>query len=130
MRQKRQQALAELNPPVPTVSLEDLPAAGQRWKRNPDGSWMRWSYLGEEWEPADAPQVLLDAAQLNLAENEWTRDPDGTWRPATAECEANAREAELAEPPAPLPPPKPIPEDAPRPEWTAEWHPEWKEPFK
>jgi hypothetical protein len=127
LRERRNRALEELSPPRPAIAIEDLPAAGQRWKRNPDGSWMRWSYLGEEWDPEQAPQALLDAAERNLADDEWTRDPDGTWRPTHGE-KTSAEETPKA-PIAPPEQPTPKAEDTHRPEWTSDWNPEWKEPF-
>src|SRR5438309_11240290 len=71
---------AELEAPSPGVSIADLPMAGARWRRNPDGSWMRWSYLGEDWEPQAAPPALLQAAEKNQGVITWSDGIIGAWK--------------------------------------------------
>lgn len=125
---------AELEPSTPsTVSLADLPMAGARWRRNPDGSWMRWSYLGEDWEPQGAPPALLQAAERTPGVITWTVGPNGAWKPydpekpPTPHAEIEEKSAEQ------LPPALPQtvdPDLAPRNEWTSGWEPGWKEDFK
>jgi hypothetical protein len=127
MRQRRQRALAEDMPATPTISIEDFPAPGARWRRSPDGSWMRWSYLGNEWEPNEAPQPLVEAASAKLAENEWMLGPGGVWEPVKPEATA-AKEAEPGEQPSLDLANRPT-TDQPRPEWKTDLEPEWKEPF-
>ena len=130
---------AELEPTTgPTVSLADLPMAGARWRRNPDGSWMRWSYLGEDWEPQAAPPVLLQAAELTPGVITWTIGPDGIWKPYDPDNPPSQRQEDApkqveqkpAEQLPPPPPPKVDPEMVPRPEWTSDWQPGWKEDLK
>jgi hypothetical protein len=129
---------AELEPPTgPTVSIADLPMAGARWRRNPDGSWMRWSFLGEDWEPQAAPPILLQAAEQTPGVINWTVGPDGIWKPydpdnPPAQHQEAAPQAEQkpAEQLPPPPPPKLDPELAPRPEWTSDWQPGWKQDLK
>lgn len=122
---------AEYETPSAAVSLADLPAAGARWKRNPDGSWMRWSYLGETWEPQTASPALLQAAEHNMAVDMWIVGPDGVWKPfdpeakpAEAPAPAPAKDSEQL----PSPPPQKLdPEFVARPEWTSDWKPGWKD---
>jgi hypothetical protein len=54
-------------------------STGARWRRNPDGSWSRWSYLGNEWEQAPPPEALVEMAGSSSASTEWTRTPLGAW---------------------------------------------------
>jgi hypothetical protein len=126
---------AELEAPSPGASIADLPMAGARWRRNPDGSWMRWSYLGEDWEPQTAPLALLHAAELTDGVITWTVGPDGVWKPYDPESPPTQdapkqEEQKPAEQLPPPPPPKLDPELAPRPEWTSDWQPGWKEDLK
>ena len=130
---------AELEPTAsPTVSIADLPMAGARWRRNPDGSWMRWSYLGEDWEPQAAPPVLLHAAEMTPGVITWTIGPDGVWKPYDPDNPPSQHQAEApkqveqkpAEQLPPPPPPKVDPEMVSRPEWTSDWQPGWKEDLK
>jgi hypothetical protein len=125
---------AELEAPSPGVSIADLPMAGARWRRNPDGSWMRWSYLGDDWEPQAAPPVLLQAAEQTPGVITWTVGPNGVWKPYDPDKppaqQAEQIEDKRAERLPPAPPPKVDPELAPRPEWTSDWQPGWKEDLK
>jgi len=130
-RRKKMRAEFE-NTQRPTVSMTDLPMAGARWRRNPDGSWMRWSYLGEDWEPQAAPPVLLQAAERTPGVITWTVGPDGVWKPYDPDNppdqhgQESPKQAEQK--PAeqlPPPPPKVDPELVPRPEWTSDWQPGW-----
>ena len=114
-------------------------AQGARWKRNPDGSWLRWSYLGEDWESAPAPAPLLQAAEMKPKENHWMVSPAGVWTPydpskppdaAPADDQPEQPPAATAEPPKPQQPPRLDPESVPRPEWTSDWKPGWKQEFK
>src|ERR1700741_379116 len=101
---------AEYETPSSAASMADLPAAGARWRRNPDGTWMRWSYLGETWEPQTAAPALLHASENNPAADTWIVGTDGVWRPFDPNAKA-------AEPPAEtLPPATPDPDLAPKPE--------------
>jgi hypothetical protein len=124
------EALAEANQ---AALLAD--AQGARWRRNPDGTWMRWSYLGEDWEKAEPPAVLLQAVQMKPAENYWTVSPHGGWMPYDPNKPAEppkAAEGQQSEqlPPAHQAPPRVDPESVPRPEWTSDWTPGWKQEFK
>jgi len=126
---------AELEAPSPGVSIADLPMAGARWRRNPDGSWMRWSYLGDAWEPQAAPPFLLQAAERTAGVINWTVGPDGVWKPYDPEHPPTQQapqqeERKSVEQLPPPPPPKLDPEIAPRPEWTSDWEPGWKEDLK
>jgi hypothetical protein len=134
---RRRKLRAEFEQSVsPAVSLADLPAAGARWRRNPDGSWTRWSYLGEDWEAQTAPPVLLQAAERTPGVIYWTVGTDGAWKPYDPdkpptqqhpEPPAQQVEENPAEQLPPAPPPKLDPELAPRPEWTSDWKPAWTE---
>ncbi|MGZ4211090.1 MAG: hypothetical protein ACXVQX_10905 [Actinomycetota bacterium] len=119
-------------------------AQGARWRRLPDGSWQRWSYLGNDWEKAVAPPALLEAATANLAVTEWTAGPDGSWRPydpdaarieeTTPQESTSGSKPDAPEKPASreLPPAtqQPDPDYVPRPEWTADWKPGWNDDLK
>ena len=127
------EALAEANQ---AALMAD--AQGARWRRNPDGTWMRWSYLGEDWEKAEPPAVLLQAVEMKPAENYWMVSPKGGWTPYDPSKPAKpptAQEAQQSEqlPPAQQTPPQPPrldPDAAPKPEWTSDWQPGWKQEFK
>jgi hypothetical protein len=131
---RRKKLRAEFEQATPaSVSLADLPMAGARWRRDPDGSWMRWSYLGESWEAQTAPPVLIHAAEQTPGEIYWTVATDGVWKPydpdhpPTQQAEAPAEQIER-KPVEQLPPPsapKADPDLAPRPEWTSDWKPAW-----
>jgi len=132
---KRRAMRAEFEKSTPTVSTADLPMAGARWRRNPDGSWMRWSYLGEDWEPATAPPILLQAAEQTPGVINWTVGPDGVWKPydpenTPAQQTPKQEEQKPAEQLPPPPPPKVDPEMVPRPEWTSDWRPGWNQDLK
>jgi len=114
-------------------------AQGARWKRNPDGSWLRWSYLGENWEAQPAPQALLQAAEMKPGENYWMVSPAGVWtpydpsKPPQQQVEQPAQPEQLspAQEQAPAPQPEHLnPDFVERPEWTAEWKSGWKQEFK
>lgn len=112
-------------------------AQGARWRRNPDGSWMRWSYLGEDWEKAEPPSVLLQAVAMKPSENYWTVSPKGGWTPydPSKPIEKEIEETQHSEqlPPAQQTPPQTHPMDpdaVPKPEWTSDWTPGWKQEFK
>ena len=130
MRAKRKAALAELQPSQPIISMADLPREGARWRRNPDGSWMRWSYLGNDWEPNEAPEGLVEAASARLAENEWTLETSGEWVPWREHEKPPAETASTVEPVPESPPPAPRADDQPPPQWTDPWKPEWNQDFK
>jgi len=132
---KRRAIRAEFEKSTPTVSTADLPMAGARWRRNPDGSWMRWSYLGEDWEPATAPPILLQAAEQTPGVINWTVGPDGVWKPydpenTPAQQTPKQEEQKPAEQLLPPPPPTVDPEMVPRPEWTSDWRPGWNQDLK
>jgi len=96
---------------------------------------MRWSYLGEDWETAEPPAVLLQAVQMKPAENYWTVSPHGGWMPYDPNKPAEPPKADETQqseqlPPAQQEPPRVDPESVPRPEWTSEWQPGWKQEFK
>lgn len=119
------------------VTMSDLPVAGARWRRNPDGTWMRWSYLGETWEPQTAAPALLHASENNPSVDTWIVGPDGVWKPYDPDAkpaDPPAKEAEHLPPAAqqspPAPPPKVNPDFVERPEWTSEWKPGWGQEFK
>jgi hypothetical protein len=113
-------------------------AQGARWKRNPDGSWMRWSYLGEDWEAQPAPAPLLQAAEMKPGESYWMVTPTGMWTPYDPSKPPESPridEPKQAEqlPPAPSQPEQPPridPDTVPRPEWTSDWKPGWTQDFK
>jgi hypothetical protein len=133
-RRKKLRAEFEKSTP-PTVSLADLPMAGARWRRNPDGSWMRWSYLGEDWEPQAALPALLQAAEQTPGVIDWTVGPNGAWKPYDPEKPPTSQAEQVEEKPAeqlppPAAPPKLDPGFTPRPEWTSDWQPGWKEDLK
>ena len=124
------QALAEAN----QAALMSE-AQGARWHRNPDGTWMRWSYLGNDWEKAEPLTGLLQAVEMKPAENYWTVSPQGGWMPydPTKPVEPpKVEEAQQSEqlPPTPAEPPRADPESVPKPEWTSDWTPGWKQEFK
>jgi hypothetical protein len=125
---------AELEAPPAGASLAELPAAGARWKRMPDGSWMRWSYLGESWEAQTAPPILLKSAEETPGVITWTVGADGVWKPYDAEQPPTSSAQQVEEKPVeqlpPPPSPKLDPELAPRPEWTSDWKPGWGEGSK
>jgi hypothetical protein len=125
---------AELEAPSPGASIADLPMSGARWRRNPDGSWMRWSYLGEDWEPQAAPPALLQAAEQTPGVITWTVGPNGAWKPYDPEKPPTPQAEQIEEKPAeqlpPALPPKVDPDLAPRNEWTSGWQPSWKEDLK
>jgi outer membrane biosynthesis protein TonB len=135
MQGRKKKAMAEFDQPTPTVSLADLPAAGARWRRNPDGSWARWSYLGEVWEAHDAPMGLANASEQTPGVEVWTMGMNGAWQPYDADAQAPrpAPEELQSKPPEQLPPAapqKPDPNMVPRPEWTSDWKPGWNEEQK
>jgi hypothetical protein len=123
-------ALAELQEENKDLFLGQ--SQGARWRRLPDGSWQRWSYLGNDWEAATPPDTLVHMAEQKLAVDEWTSGPDGSWHPydpnaapsepAESGVEPGAAATEDTQPP---PPPKPDPEAVPRPQWTSDWNPTW-----
>ena len=118
----------EYETPTAVGSLADLPVAGARWRRNPDGSWMRWSYLGETWEPQTAAPALLMASENNPTVDTWIVGPDGVWKPF--EPESKPEEVPPAKDSEQLPPPPPQklnPDFEPRPEWTSDWKPGWNQ---
>ena len=117
---------------VPAITMADLPAAGARWRRNPDGTWMRWSYLGEAWEPQTAVPALIQASQNNPSVDMWTVGQDGVWRPYDSDAKPLTPHIEEAKDSEQLPPPPPRadPEMVERPEWTSDWQPGWKQEFK
>jgi hypothetical protein len=124
------QALAEANQ---AALLAD--AQGARWRRNPDGTWMRWSYLGNDWEKAEPPAVLLQAVEMKPAENYWTVSPQGGWTPYDPTKPAEPKKVEEAQqveqlPPPRSEPPRVDPDVVPKPEWTSDWQPGWKQEFK
>jgi len=130
---RRKKMRAEFEKTTPTVSLSDLPMAGARWRRNPDGSWMRWSYLGDAWEPQAAPPVLLQAAERTPGVINWTVGPDGVWKPYDPEHQDGQQPAQEVggNVPEQLPQPPPgNPDLAPRPEWTSDWQPGWTQDLK
>jgi hypothetical protein len=55
-------------------------AAGARWRKNADGSWSRWSYLGNDWEKAEAPEALQEIGVNSPPGEEWVKTPLGAWR--------------------------------------------------
>ena len=57
-------------------------SAGARWRRNADGSWSRWSYLGDAWEPGTPPGFAEDVAGKDPGVSEWIVGTDGVWRAA------------------------------------------------
>jgi len=123
------EAMAEANQ---AALLAD--AEGARWRRNPDGTWMRWSYLGGDWEKAEPPTVLLQAAQMKPTESYWTISPSGGWMPYDPDKPADAPTVEEANQSEQLPPPETAqepqrldPDSVPRPEWTVDWKPGWKQ---
>lgn len=60
----------QLNP------LKDLPREGARWYHAPDG-WRRWSYLDEEWVPAEmAPPPAVASGAVGTVH---VQVDDGTW---------------------------------------------------
>ena len=116
-------------------------AQGARWHRNPDGSWMRWSYLGEDWEKADAPAPLLAAVEMKPGENYWMVSPHGGWMPydpsKPPEQQTLPSQQSEALPPAEQQastaahePARLNPDFVEKPQWTAEWTPGWKQEFK
>jgi hypothetical protein len=126
------EAMAEANQ---AALLAD--AQGARWRRNPDGSWMRWSYLGEDWEKAEPPAMLLQAVELKPAENYWIAPPQGGWMPYDPSKPAEPPKVEEHNseqlPPAQHMPPqqeRSDPDSVPKPEWTSDWQPGWKQEFK
>ena len=125
------QALAEAN----QAALMSE-AKGARWRRMPDGTWMRWSYLGNDWEKAEPPAVLLQAVEMKPAENYWTVSPQGGWTPYDPTKPSEPKKVEEAQQqsqqlPPPPSEPRPVDPDAvPKPEWTSDWQPGWKQEFK
>ena len=136
MEGRRKKIRAQFEQPVaPTISLADLPAAGARWRRNPDGTWMRWSYLGETWEAQTATPALIEAAESKPAVDTWILT-DGVWQPFDPDAKPADQPAQASEqlPPAQdqtAPPqaaqPKVDPDLVERPEWTADWNPGWNQ---
>lgn len=64
--------------------FDHLPRPGTRWKRDPDGTWHRWSYLGEVWEPQPQPPTALqETAAASPSTQVWVEDADGSWTPGT-----------------------------------------------
>ena len=110
-------------------------AQGARWHRNPDGSWMRWSYLGGNWEKAEPPTILLQAVELKPGETYWTVSPNGGWmpydpsKPSEAPAVGSTDQSEQL-PSTPMEPPRLDPDNVERPQWTDGWKPGWKEEFK
>ena len=125
------QALAEANQ---AALMAD--AQGARWRRMPDGTWTRWSYLGEDWEKAEPPAVLLQAVEMKPAENYWTVSPSGGWMPYDPtkpiehpKIEESPQQSEQL-PPAPQHPQRVDADSVERPEWTSDWKPGWTQEFK
>jgi hypothetical protein len=121
-------ALAELQEQNKDLFLGE--SQGARWRRLPDGSWQRWSYLGNDWEAATAPDTLLHAAEAKLAVNEWTAGPEGSWHPYEPARSENAEPNVETRPVAaeethPASAPKSDPDAVPRPQWTSDWNPTW-----
>ncbi len=54
-------------------------ASGARWRRMGDGSWVRYSHLGEAWEPATPPETLIELAANEPTNSEWRCSPIGVW---------------------------------------------------
>lgn len=82
-------------------ALEKLERAGARWLQRTDGTWARWSYLGNEWVDEQPPKSLVAAAGPARQEATWT-DETGAWArttdpPPLIEQGARLPEGEAAE---------------------------------
>ena len=80
-RQRLREKLGPVEDEEPTL-LDMAPAQGARWLQQTDGTWKRWSYLGESWEAVAQPPATLPPDALTdtpASPVEWTQQPDGVW---------------------------------------------------